>query len=213
MDVPAADFYVHGVLAKPAAAAFAAGRPSAEAAEHIFILYLVAVLLHPLEELADSDYGIFIAFDVTGIPEDVFLLCRELAIGSEYRDAIAVGAADKLLLEPNHLVALPAGDCPVINGFCLVGDHQILAYAYDFPQPAAYRTGTEGAVETEHVFVGHAEGHSVGLEGCRETFPGTVLTGHVKSSATCRKRMVYGGVQTGFQVIVGAFGTHPHSVN
>ena len=72
VDVAATDLHPEGLPAQAAAAARGAGGPAAEAAEHVFELDLVALGLHPGEEIIDADEAGLVALDVFGIPDKVF---------------------------------------------------------------------------------------------------------------------------------------------
>ena len=73
-----------------------------------------------------------------------------------------------MVLEPAHLLASPAGYGAVVYALAFVGDDQVLAYADDLSQSAAYGAGPERAVETEHILVRLPERQPVRLEAVVE---------------------------------------------
>ena len=161
VDGLAADLDIEGLGAKARSAAAVADRPAAVAAEHVFILDLVAVALDPVEEFVDADQGAVVALDAVRVPDEVALVLRDLAPGLENGDAVFRRHFDEMVLEPAHLLAAPAGDRPVVDALGLVRDDKVLADADDLAQAAADRAGAERAVEAEKILVRLAEADPV----------------------------------------------------
>ena len=184
VDVLFAHADPEGLLAQAASPAGAAFGASAEAAEHVLVLYLVALGLHPVEEFLDSHYGILVAFDGMSVPDGFLHLFGKVAPGFEDRDAVAVGHLDQMVPEPAHLLAAPAGYGPVVDALRLVGNHQVLADVYDLSEAAADRTGAKRRIEAEKIFVGLAEHDAVEFETAAEPPEAAVLRrhGHVAAS-------------------------------
>ena len=168
MDGFSAYFNVQGLFPQPAAATGVAGGAAGIAAEHVFVLNLIAVGLYPLEELVDAHDGAFVAHGGAGVPQRAFLRIREFAVRLEDGDAVFVGILYYLVLEPAHFFSAPAGDGAVVNAFGLVRDHQVLAHAHDLAQAAAHRAGAQRRVKAEEVFVRLPESEAVALEAGAE---------------------------------------------
>ena len=164
MDGFSAYFNVQGLFPQPAAATGVAGGAAGIAAEHVFVLNLIAVGLYPLEELVDAHDGAFVAHGGAGVPQRAFLRIREFAVRLEDGDAVFVGILYYLVLEPAHFFSAPAGDGAVVNAFGLVRDHQVLAHAHNLAQAAAHRAGAQRRVKAEEVFVRLPESEAVALE-------------------------------------------------
>ena len=136
--------------------------PAGVAAEHVFVLDLVAVLIDPLEELVDAHDGALVHHAIApGGPEGLFLRFRELAVRGEDGDVVLLRVLDHEVLEPAHLVAAPAGHGAVVDGLGFVRDDEVLADADDLPQAAALGARPQRAVEAEQVLVRLAERHPV----------------------------------------------------
>ena len=138
--------------------------PSGEAAEHIFILNLVAVSLHPFEKLIDAHYRMLVPLNAVSLPDSIFLFFCQIAPRLEYSNMVPVGVFHDLVFEPAHLLPSPARNRPIIDALRLVRYHQILADADDFAKAAAGRAGTQRAVEAEKIFIRLPKRHSVQLE-------------------------------------------------
>ena len=143
---------------------------AAVTAEHIFILYFVFVLVHPFEKLVDADDGVFLVCGRTTFPNLGFLDLGEVAIGFKNRYSVLFGVSDEQFVEIFHLFASPAGNGLVIDASAFVGYDQVFAYAYDFAQASANRTGSQRTVETEKVFIRLAKCYSVHFEAVAELF-------------------------------------------
>ena len=178
-----------------------AGGPAGVAAEHVFVLDLVAVLIDPLEELVDAHDGALVHHAVApGGPEGLFLRFRELAVRGEDGDVVLLRVLDHEVLEPAHLVAAPAGHGPVIDGLGLVRDDEVLADADDLPQAAALGARPQRAVEAEQVLVRLAERHPVELKAGAERLPLPVQhDGHIPLPLV--ERRLHGIQQAGPEVV------------
>ena len=164
VDILSAHLYVQGIFPEPAALAFMTDRPPGKTAQQIFVLDFIPVRLHPLEKFIDTDDRILLGRSLVPVPYQCLFFLGEVAVRFENSQTIFACHTDQEILEPAHFIAFPAGDSPVVYAQCLVRHHQILAYANDFSQSAAHRTGPQRAVETEHIFVRLAESHAVRLE-------------------------------------------------
>ena len=187
-----------------------AGGAAGIAAEQVFVLNLIAVGFHPLEEFVDAADGALVAHGGAGIPKGALLLVRQFAIRLEDGDTVFIGILDDQVLEPAHFLSAPAGDGTVIDAFGLVRDHQVLAHAHNFAQTAAHGTCAQRRIETEKVLVRLPERHAVALETRAETLQsGGVLSrrapqGHVAISLV--ESGLNRGVHTRAEVIIqGAF--------
>ena len=78
------------------------------------------------------------------------------------------GVVDELLLPATHRLAAPAGDCILVDGLALVGDHEVLVDADDLSVPFAAGAGAERVVEAEQMLGRGFELDAVGLEARRE---------------------------------------------
>ena len=212
MDGLAADADVERLLPEPAAAAFVADRAAAEAAEHVFVLDLVAVGLDPLEEIVDAVERLFFRVGRDAFPDLVPDFLGEFAPGFEDGDAVAPGDFDEVVLEPAHLVAAPGRDRPVVDALGLVGDDQVLADADDLAQAAADGTGPERGIEAEEVFVGLAEGDAVQLEAVAEGAHFPVLD-DVHRAPAGAERIGDGAEQAGARVGVGRLASEAEPVH
>ena len=143
-------------------------------AQHIFILYLVAVGFHPFKEFIDSNDGVFFPFHLSALPYYVLNLRRQIAVWFKYGYSVFLGVPDKLVLEPPHFFTPPARYGSVINGQTFVRDDQIFTDSDDLPKSAAYRTGAQGAVETEQIFVRFGKFHSICLKTVDELLEASV---------------------------------------
>ena len=170
--------HVQGLFTKTGTlAGMACGTP-AETAEHEFVLYLVALGLHPFEEFVYTYQRVFVVAFAAGVPDQVFLAVSELAIGLEGIDAVPGRKPHQVVLEPAHLVAAPAGYGSVIDALCLVGHHQVFADADYLAEAAADGAGPEGAVETEEVIVWLDELDAVQFEAAAELSLDTAVGRH-----------------------------------
>ena len=168
VDVPAAfarfaraaDPDVERLFAQPASAAGAAGGFARIAGEHIPVLNLVALALHPFEEAVDT-YDLFV---FGSFPEQLFLLRGELAVGFVNREVVFICIQGDVILEPLHHLAPPAGDRVVVDAARRIGHHQRFVHADYLAEPAADRAGPDGVVVAEKMLAGLFEPDSVRLE-------------------------------------------------
>ena len=202
VDVLPAHADVQRLLPEPAAAAGVAGGPAGIPAEHVFVLDLVAVLVHPFEELVDAHDGALVHHATAlGGPEGPLLLLRELAVRDEDRDIVLFGILDHEVLEPAHLVAAPAGHGSVVDALGLVRHDEVLADADDLSQATAHGARPQRAVEAEQVLVRLAERHPVEFKPGTERLPLPVQhDGHV--SFPLVERRLHGRQEPCTQVLV-----------
>ena len=176
-DALAAHLDVVGVFPQPAPVTVGTDGLAAIAGHEHPVLYLVALALDPLEEAVDT---LPVAF---AVPEDIFLLLRELAVGGVY------GKSDlgRLLYQEGapllHLLSPPAYYGVVVDGERRVGDDYVLVDADDAAVTLTGGTGPVGVVEAEEVGVGLFEGDAVGFETVGEASFGRVAAHHAFSSA------------------------------
>ena len=168
MYVLPANFHIQGILAQTASPAFLAAGLPGKPAQHILVLDLVLVGLDPPEEFIQTDQTRSLIPRVTAFPYQVPHFLRKLTVRGEYGNMVTFRHRNQVVLEPAHLLAPPAGYGAVIYALAFVGNDQVLAYADDLSQSAAYGAGPERAVETEHILVRLAETDSVRLEGTAE---------------------------------------------
>ena len=187
VDVVPADFDPEGLAAQAGAAAGRARGAAAEAAEHVFELDLVALALHPGEELVDAEDRRVVALDVFAVPDQVLGLVGEVAIRLEDGDVVAGRDLDQVVLEPAHLIAAPAGDGPVVDALGLVRHHEVLADADDLAQAAAGRAGAQRRIEAEQEFVRLAENDAVPLEAAAEMLQAAVFGGNGDAAVAARE--------------------------
>ena len=200
-DVLAPDLDVQRLRTQPRAMAGMAGSTAGEAAEHVLVLYLVAVVFHPFEEFVDPDQGILVSFLAAGVPDQVLYFLREIAVRREHGDAVAAGHLDEMLVEPSHLLSPPAGDGPVVEAFRLVRHHQVLADSYDLSEASADRTGPKRAVEREEVLIRLAESHAVQFEAVRILLHRTAVLEEEKLAVTFAEGGLHRRVEPRHQVI------------
>ena len=200
------DFYIESLFAEPAAMAFRAGSPSAEAVLHEFVLYLVSLGMDPVEKLVDTYYAFLVAFYAVAVPDGILLLLRQIAIWFKRAYAVTGGDMHEMLGEPPHLVAAPAGDGAVVYAFGLVRDDQIFAYAYYFSKSAADGTCSQRRVETEKIVIRFAEGNSIQFETAAEIFAFQVgnQTDVAAATGECVRN---GGEQAGAQIGIAEVGS------
>ena len=120
-----------------------------------------------------------------------------------------------MLPEPAHLLPSPAGNGTVIYAQGLVRYDEVLADSDDLAESAADGTGSERAVETEHVLVRFPECHPVRLEAVVELAhlrPGAGIADHVHLSEALRETGGYGGKQPGPEIGVH-FSVNLHPVH
>ena len=197
MDVVSADLDPERLAAQAAAAAGRTGGAAAEAAEHVFILNLVALGLHPGEEIIDAYEGVRLSFDIFRIPDQVLRLAGKIAVGFKDGNAVVIGRCDQHVLEPVHLLAAPAGDGPVVDAFRLVRNDEILADADDLAQAAAGRAGPQRGIEAEQVFIRLPEADPVPLETAAEVLQRAVLRRHGHPAVSALEGVRDGREQTG----------------
>ena len=129
-----------------------------------------------------------------------------------------MGVIDKLVAEPAHRVAAPTCYCIVVYAFRLVGNDQILVYAYDLAVALAERTCTQWVVETEQMLGRTLERDAVRLETGRKLASAVIGDYDATVSAvserarnrfvdTCLRIVVGRGAQTGDNDVdvVGAY--------
>ena len=151
------------------------GRLARISAEQIAVLYLVAVLAHPFEELLEPDNAMFFILGRATLPYLGSYFIAEIAPWFEDRYAVTFRIGYELIFEPAHFLTAPAYDGSVVYGFALVRHYQILAYALDTPKSATYGAGAQRAVEAEEIFVRLAEYDTVCLEALRELAHDAIL--------------------------------------
>ena len=145
--------HIQGFLPQTASSAFAAYSPARITAEHIFILNLISVRLHPFEELVQTNDRIFFSLGRSSFPDNILDFLTEIAVRFEYRDAVSGRVAYQLILEPSHLVTSPAGNRSVVNSLAFVRNHQVLTDTYYLAETSTDRTSAQRAVETEKIFI------------------------------------------------------------
>ena len=162
VDVLAAHLHVEGLGPEARAAAGVAGGLARVAAEHIFVLDLVALALDPFEERVDAgEPGV-------ALPEHALLFGRELDVGLVDREVEFGGVHDELFVELFHHLAAPAGHGALVDAQGGVGDHERLVDADGLAVTAAHRAGAQRTVVAEQVFGGLFEADAVGFEQVRE---------------------------------------------
>ena len=186
---------IKGLLPQAASSAFLTNCPSRITAEHIFILYLITVGLHPPEEFIQSNYRIFFRLCRTTLPDLVFHFLAQVAVRLEDRYLVAGRVPHDQILEPSHLVTSPACDSSVIYGLALVRNHKILAYTYDLAKTSAYRACSQRTVEAEKIFIRLCELDTISFEPVDKGFDRRsalkIFLSHIQAALTLVKRSLY----------------------
>ncbi len=169
VDVLPADLDVERFGPQARSSAGMAGGLARIAAEHVFVLDLVALALDPFEERRDAG-EVFVAF-----PEHFLLFGRKLDIRLVDGEVELVGVHHQLFVELLHHLAPPAGNGALIDAQGRVGDDEAFVDADGFAVAPADRTGAERAVVTEQMFGRLFEAHAVGFEQIREVAEACVL--------------------------------------
>ena len=170
MNVPASHLDIQGILPQTAAPAFPADCLAGIAAEHVFVLYLVLVCLDPSEKLVQPYQRILFPVGSPSLPDQPALLSGKVMPRFKYRNPVPFGISYQLIPEPSHLLPSPAGDRPIVYALALVRYDKFLADTDYLSQSAAYGTGPERAVETEHIFIRLPECNPIRLEPVHELF-------------------------------------------
>ena len=84
------------------------------------------------------------------MPQQVFLLLRQVVIRTMDREVVFLTFRDKLLQPLSHHLAFPADYRPLIERQALIRHDQVLVYPEHFPESFANGTGTQRIIETEH---------------------------------------------------------------
>ena len=102
------------------------------------------------------------------MPEEVFLLPRQLMVGGVEGKSLRSRLGHKALLPARHLGSVPALDTPLTDGEGLVGYHQILIDPHHHTEALAGRAGTDGAIEAKELVRRLLEDDPIRLETVTE---------------------------------------------
>ena len=95
VDVLSADAHVERLLPEPTPAAGVARGAAGIPAEHVFVLDLVAVRVHPFEELVDAHDRAFVRHAAAARgPERILLTLGQLAVRDEHGNVVFFGVLD-----------------------------------------------------------------------------------------------------------------------
>ena len=139
----AADLDIHRLGPQACAVTRRAECLAAVAGFHHAELYLVLVLVEHFEET------VYARESGRAVPQLVFLLLRELAVGTVHGESGLSGYADERPFVLAHLLSAPGSHGVVEYRQCRVGDHQALVDPQAAAEPLAHRAGAERIVEIE----------------------------------------------------------------
>ena len=102
------------------------------------------------------------------MPEEVFLLPRQLVVGGVEGKSTVPCLGDKASLPARHLGSVPALDTPLTDGEGLVGHHKILIDPHHHAEALTGGAGTDGALEAKELVRRLLEDDPICLEAVAE---------------------------------------------
>ena len=98
------------------------------------------------------------------MPKHILLFARKTVVWLKNREVILDSSAAELVFPYLHLITVPALHATVIDTQRRVGYNKFLVDAHHFPEAFAFRTGSQGRVEREHIVARLFELDTVGFE-------------------------------------------------
>ena len=161
-DILASHLDIKRLFPQPSPLTVGTERPTPIARQHDPEVHLVLILSQEVKEVIDPPDS------SSAMPEEVFLLLRQLVVRSVKGKSLRFRLGHKALLPARHLGSVPALDTPLPDGEGLVGYHQILIDPHHHAEALAGRAGTDGAIEAKELVRRLLEDDPIRLETVTE---------------------------------------------